>query len=112
MLWVDKEKQGSVYGAGKLYTLYMAERIHTRVEECPECGGVLMGAGPMGNTRDFRCLSCGHETRKRHSKGTYIEREIPDDYDGYGIEKFSTGVPDDVDFDEFLSEYVAPKYQK
>lgn len=82
--------------------------------ECPECGGVLMGYGAMGSTRDFECLKCGHTTTKRDKEGTYIEREVPDslsysDVDGptaaYNVDR-------NILFAQFLSTYPTPKYQQ
>ena len=91
----------------------MADSTRTaraRVKECPECGGVLMGAGAMGQTRDFQCLKCGHETTLRHKKGTYIERDVPKA--APAVRAAAHEVPSGISFDEFMASYPNPKYQQ
>lgn len=69
-----------------------------------------MGAGAMGQTRDFICLKCGYEPRLRHKKGTYIERDVPTSTDS--VRAAAHGVPSDISFDAFMAEYPNEPYRQ
>lgn len=99
---------GMESGLGVECVVFCMSVVTARALEC-ECGGVLIGSGPMGPRRRFRCQMCGSEVFRDAGEGVYIEFEYPDfvslsDIDG---PLASYGVPEDVSLEEYLEEYVS-----